>query len=169
MPRSWARLFTLSRLKDAFTNSWTGSQRPLAGAKRKQLLWSQLHQDPQDGDLVFSSLGWPAWITQGLGSFPGSCSEAVMEQSIYAWLIWDLAQLEQLPVLTQVSSKSHLWPYHSNTVTALYPEGSFSVNQFSNILCHQANTRFLKSSLEFFPSVKCLILQSMEVWNSVNT
>lgn len=72
MPRSWARLFTLSWLEDAFTHSWMGSQRPLAGAKRKQLVGSQLHQGPKDGDLVLSRLGGPAWITQGLGSFPGT-------------------------------------------------------------------------------------------------
>lgn len=139
---------------------------PLAGAKREQLVWSQVHQGPQCGDLVFSRLGSPPWTTKGLGSFSGSSSEAVMEQSIYAFTTLGHCTA-QLPVLAQVTTESHLWPHHSNTATALYPEGSCSIRQFSYILCHLKQTPGFSKAV-WFPLVKCLILQSIKLWKSVN-
>lgn len=108
MPRRWARLLTVSGLKDAFTGSQMGSQRPSAGDRGSSEGGHSFIAVLKLSGLVFSRLGWAAWTTWGLCLFPGSCSEAVREQSIYT-----LANLGPWSALTAVNCAVLLcWLWH---------------------------------------------------------
>lgn len=98
-----------------------GRPKAFSRRQRKQLVRSQLIRVLRLGGLVFSRLGWAACTTRGLCHFPGSRSEAVTEQSIYA-----LANLGPCTALTTACAvllcwvrhslhQCQLWPYHANT------------------------------------------------------